>query len=168
VLAFAVWAFAGFQIVTATMIGINEHRGLVPVFVGEALVNILLSVVLVRHLGIIGVAWGTALPRLVVSLFIGPLYARRHAGVSLRAYCTQALLRPAVGMMPFALATLATELWWPAPTLLVFFGQVLATLVVAALGAWFGVLTSAERHALGASLALPGFATSAGRHGRLA
>src|SRR5262245_12764981 len=155
VLAIAVWAFAGFQIVTATMIGINRHQGLIPVFVGEALANILLSIVLVRYLGIVGVAWGTALPRLVVSLFIGPLYARRHAGVSLRGYCAQVLLRPAVGMIPFTLVTLATEMWWPAASLWAFFGQVLAALVTAGLGAWFVVLTSGERRALAASLALP-------------
>ena len=174
VLAFAVWALAGFQIVTATMIGINKHQGLIPVFVGEAFANIVLSIVLIHYLGIVGVAWGTALPRLVVSLFIGPLYARRHAGVSLRMYCIQAWLRPAVGMIPFALTTLAAETWWPAATLWLFFGQVLAALVVAWPGAWFVVLTAAEREAIGTTLALPGFATvrsslrSAGRHGWLA
>jgi O-antigen/teichoic acid export membrane protein len=157
VLAPAVWAFAGFQIVTATMIGTNQHQGLIPIFVGEAFMNILLSIVLVRHLGIVGVAWGTAVPRLVVSLFIGPLYARRHTGVPLRMYYTQALLRPAVGMIPFALATQAIEMWWPASNIWGFFGQVLAALPVAGLGAWFVVLTSGERHALGASLGLHGF-----------
>src|SRR5262245_2985611 len=168
VLAFAVWAFAGFQIVTATMIGTNQHKGLIPVFVGEAFVTILLSVVLVRHLGITGVAWGTALPRLLVSLVIGPLYVRRHTGIPLSTYGTQALLRPLVGMIPFALATLATETWWPAATLWAFFVQVMAALVVVALGAWFVVLTVPERNALGASLAFSRFASSTGRHGSLA
>src|SRR2546428_94861 len=41
VLALAVWAFAGFQVVTATMIGINRHQGLIPVFVCEAFMNVL-------------------------------------------------------------------------------------------------------------------------------
>ena len=119
--------------------------------------NVLLSIALVRYLGIVGVAWGMALPRVIVSLFVGPLYIRRHARVPLRAYWTQTLLRPAVGMIPFALVTWATEMWWPASTIWGFFGQVLTALPVAALGAWFVVLTPRERHTLGASLALPGF-----------
>ena len=163
VLAFAVWAFAGFQIVTATIIGLNRHQGLIPVFIGEALANIVLSIVLVRHLGIVGVAWGTAVPRLVVSLLVGPLYARHHAGVPLRMYWLQVILRPAVGMIPFALATLAAEMWWPSATLWAFFGQVLAALVVAAPAAWFLVLTPAERDAVGVSLAFRA-SRSAGRH----
>ena len=167
VLAFAVWAFAGFQIVTATMIGLNKHQGLIPVFIGEALLNVALSIVLVRHLGIVGVAWGTAVPRLVVSLFVGPLYARRHAGVPLRMYWAQALVRPAIGMIPFALATLAAETWWPAVSLWSFFGQVLVALVFAALGAWFVVLSRPERKALAVSLGLPAL-RSAARHRSLA
>lgn len=157
VLTVAVWAFAGFQVMAATMMGINQHRNLIPVFVVEALVNLGLSIVLARHFGIVGVAWGTALPRLVVSLLVGPLYARRHLGVPVRAYYVQALLRPAVGMIPFALATQATEIWWPAVNILGFFGQVLVALPVAALGAWFVVLTPSERQKLAGAVALPGF-----------
>jgi O-antigen/teichoic acid export membrane protein len=157
VLAVPVWAFAGFQVVTSTMIGINQHRSLIPVYVGEAFVNILLSIILVRRLGIVGVACATALPRLIVSLFIGPLYMRRHVGVPLSTYYAQVLLRPAVGMIPFALATQAVQLWWPASNIWGFFAQVLAVLPVAALGAWFVVLTFRERHALGASLSLQRF-----------
>jgi O-antigen/teichoic acid export membrane protein len=148
VLALPVWASAGFDVVTAAMIGINQHRGLIPVFVCEAFMNVLLSIALVPYLGIVGVAWGTALPRLIVSLFVGPLYVRRHARVPLRAYWTQTLLRPAVGMIPFALVTWVTEMWWPASNIWGFFGQVLTALPVAALGAWFVVLTPRERHTL--------------------
>jgi Na+-driven multidrug efflux pump len=160
VLALPVCALAGFHVVTATMIGINQHRGLIPVFACEAGMNVLLSIALVHYLGIVGVAWGMALPRLIVSLFVGPLYIRRHARVPLRVYWTQTLLRPAGGMIPFALLTWATEMWWPASNIWAFFGQVLTALPVAALGAWFVVLTSRERHTLGDSLALPGFAST--------
>ena len=160
VLCPAVWAFAGFQVVTATMIGTNQHRGLIPVFVCEAFMNVLLSIALVHYLGIVGVAWGMALPRLIVSLFVGPFYVRRHAQMPLSAYYTQALLRPAVGMIPFALMTQALEMWSPASSIWSFFGQVLAALPVAALGAWFWVLTSRERDVVRASLAFPGFASA--------
>ena len=156
VLALAVWPFAGYQVMTATMIGTNQHRGLIPFFVGEAVVNVLLSIVLLRYMGIVGVAWGTAVPRLFVSLLVGPLYVRRHARVPLRAYYTQTLLRPVVGMIPFALMTQALEMWSPASNIWSFFGQVLAALPVAALGAWFWVLTSRERDVVRASLGFLG------------
>ena len=50
--------------------------------------------------------------------------------------------------IPFGLATLAMELYWPASNLFSFFGQVVAVLPVAAAGAWVVVLTSSERQAL--------------------
>jgi O-antigen/teichoic acid export membrane protein len=159
VLAMAVWFFAGFQVMTATMIGINRHRGLIPVFMAEAAANLCLSLVLVRHFGIVGVAWGTALPRLIVSLVVGPLYARRHVGLSLREYYARALLRPLVAMIPFALATRAIETWWPASNVVTFFGQVLVALPMAAFGAWFVALTPRERQALASLLALRRFAS---------
>src|SRR5438132_923696 len=99
VLALPVWALAGFHVVTATMIGIDQHRGLIPVFVCEAFMNVLLSIALVHYLGIVGVAWGMDLPRLIVSLFVGPLYVRRHARVPLRGCWTLTLLRPAAGVI---------------------------------------------------------------------
>jgi O-antigen/teichoic acid export membrane protein len=154
VLAVAVWAVAGFQVATATMIGINRHRGLIPVFAVEAIVNVFLSIILLSRFGIVGVAWGTVLPRLIVSLVVGPLYARRQVGVPLRTYYTMALLRPTIGMIPFALATLAIEMCWPASNLFGFFGQVVAVLPVAAAGAWFVALTSSERQAV-VSLLMP-------------
>jgi len=156
VLSASLWAFAGYQVMTATMMGINRHRGLISIFIGEAAANLVLSIVLAPHLGVVGVACGTALPRLVVSLVAGPLYVRRHLGVPLRSYYVELLLRPVIGMIPFALGIHATELWWPAANLLVFFSQILLMLPLAVLGAWAVVLTSRERQALAGALALPG------------
>ncbi len=158
VLGPAVWAFAGFQVLTAAMIGLDRHRGLVPIFVGEAAGNLALSVAWVGPHGIVGVAWGTALPRLVVSLLVGPLYARRHAGVPVRRYWEWAVVRPAVAILPFAAATLALETWWPASTLVALFGQILLALPAAAAGAWLVALTPAERRLVGRMLAMPSIA----------
>jgi O-antigen/teichoic acid export membrane protein len=155
VLGPAVWAFAGFQVLTAAMIGLDRHRGLVPIFAGEALANLLLSVAWVGPYGIVGVAWGTALPRLLVSLLVGPLYARRHAGVPVLRYWEWAVVRPAGAILPFAAATLALETWWPASTLVALGGQILLALPAAAAGAWLLGLTPAERRLLARMLAVP-------------
>jgi hypothetical protein len=84
-------------------------------------VNLALSIVLIQRFRIVGVAWGTAVPRVIVSLIVGPLYVRRHAGVSLPAYYTRTLLWPTVGMIPFVLATVGFEMWWPASHIVEFF-----------------------------------------------
>ena len=148
VLAGALAASAGFQVLATTMMGVSRHRGLVPVYAGEAVANILLSVWLVRVLGLVGVAWGAALPRLVVCLIVGPLYARWQVGLSVRAYWEATLVRPWLSMVPFALASGAVEEWWPASSLFVYFTQVAVVLPVAALGVWTFALTSGERDVL--------------------
>jgi O-antigen/teichoic acid export membrane protein len=152
VLGIGLWPFAGYQVLTATMMGINRHRGLVPLFFAEAVANVLLSIVLVRRFGIVGAAWGTTLPRLIVSLIAGPLYARRELGVSVAAYWETMLLRPGLAVLPFALATGMVEAWFPAANIVVFFGQVAGILPVAAIGTWVAALTPEERRVCAAAV----------------
>lgn len=47
----------------------GRHRVLASVLLLEGAVNLLLSLFLVRRMGIIGVAWGTAIPLACTSLF---------------------------------------------------------------------------------------------------
>ncbi len=141
----AVLAFASFQVLQSAMIGLNRHRGLVPIFLLETLANIALSLWWVGPLGIVGVALGTTIPRLVNCLVVGPLYAARHAGVSMFAYWREGLLRPCLAMGPFALVTYGVEARWPAASLMVYFAQVAATLPVAAAGGWVIALQASER-----------------------
>jgi O-antigen/teichoic acid export membrane protein len=145
VLSLALWAQGGFGVVVSTMFGLNRHKGLVPFFLVEAVVNLGLSIWLVQRVGIIGVAWGTAAPRLVVSLLGGPWYLRRTLGVGIPIFWLNAWIRPTVSMLPFAIGSFAIEELWPATSLTGFFLQVAAALPLAALGAWALCLTSAER-----------------------
>jgi O-antigen/teichoic acid export membrane protein len=145
ILALALWAEGGHSIVVSTMFGINRHKGLVPFFLIEAIVNLGLSIWLVQRIGIIGVAWGTVAPRLVMSLLGGPWYLRRTLGVGIPIFWFNAWIRPTASMLPFAIGSFAIEKLWPAPNLAVFFLQVAAALPLAALGAWFFCLTRAER-----------------------
>jgi O-antigen/teichoic acid export membrane protein len=162
VLTLSIWAFAGFQVLVCASMGLHRHRGLVPVFALEALVNVVLSVLLAGPLGLAGVAWGTALPRLATCLVFGPLHARRHIGIALSAYWREVLLRPSLAVIPFALASWAVELRWPAADLARYFAQVLATLPLAALGVWVVALRPDERRialaAVGRALGTPGMA----------
>jgi O-antigen/teichoic acid export membrane protein len=147
VLSLTLWCIAGYQIVGASMIGVSRHVGLIPIFVTEALCNLGLSILWVRAYGVIGCAWGTAVPRLVASLVVGPWYARRNLGVPLRTFWVSVFVQPTVAMLPFALGSYAIERLWPAQHLLLYFGQVALTLPLAVAGVWAFAFTPAERHA---------------------
>ena len=145
VLAVALWSFASYQVAISTLMGLDRHRQLVPVFVAEAIANVVLSVILVQRYGIVGAAWGTLLPRLVVSGVVAPWYLHRALGIPPVAFWTRVWVRPALAMTPFAVASVAVQRLAPAADLLTYFAQVGATLPAAALGAWVVSLRPAER-----------------------
>jgi len=148
ILSFNLLTLAGYQIVAAAMFGVGRHLGLIPVLACEAVVNILLSILLVRRFGVLGTAFGTMIPRLIVSAFIGPWYAARTLRIPLRRFWLDAFIRPMVAIVPFAVASYLVDRAFPASGLAVFFGQVLALLPLAAAGTWLICLSSSERAAL--------------------
>jgi O-antigen/teichoic acid export membrane protein len=152
VMALYLFGFAAFQVMASSMVGLNRHRGMVPAFVLEAVANIALSVLLVHSYGILGVAWGTTLPRLVNCFLFGPIYAQRKAGVAVREFAVESWWRPALAVVPFALLTAWIEARWPATSLLVFASQVLASLPLALLGAWIFAMNPPERRMASSAL----------------
>lgn len=68
------------------MLARDKHRVFARIMVAEAVVNVGLSIVLAPRLGILGVALGTAIPMLIVKLFVQPFYVSRVARLSLRQY----------------------------------------------------------------------------------
>jgi O-antigen/teichoic acid export membrane protein len=148
ILSLSLWFAVGYQIVVATMMGISKHAGLVPAFIIEAVCNIILSVILLQSYGIVGVAWGTAAPRLVASIFFAPWYVKRVLGIPVHRFWFTVWIRPAAAMVPFALSSWFIEQRWPADNLILYFVQVAAILPLAALGAWVFGLTPPERSRL--------------------
>jgi O-antigen/teichoic acid export membrane protein len=145
ILAPGLWVYASFQVCTSVMMGINRHRGLVPAFLIEAVVNVSLCVALIRPLGITGVALGILLPRLAICLGFAPWYARLVFGTSVPAYWWQAILRPGLAVLPFAVVCEALEVWWPLASLWLFFAQIALLMPLAAFGAWVVALDPPER-----------------------
>ncbi len=152
ILSLALWSVAGYQVITATMMGLDRHRGLVPGFLAEAICNLGLSILLIRTMGIVGSAWGTTLPRLVASLLFAPWYTRRVLGVPMRQVWSTVWIRPTLAMIPFALGSYAVEQLWAAPNTLVYFAQVAATLPLAVLGTWWICFSVTERDAYSRAL----------------
>jgi len=152
ILSVALLSFASFQILVNGLMGLNRHRILVPFFVAEAAANVALAVALAPALGVIGVAWGTTLPRVANALVAAPLLARRVLGVRPARYLLHGVARPALAVLPFALACELVERRWPAASMLGFFAQVGATLPIAGAGLWALALDGAERRSAAASL----------------
>src|SRR5207249_8018241 len=64
------------------LLGTGRHRLVAFTSLGEAVANLILSVILVRRYGIVGVALGTAVPVVIANLFILFPAACRHVGMS--------------------------------------------------------------------------------------
>lgn len=145
VLAIFLTLHASYEVTTASMMGINRHRGLIPVFLADAACNVALSVLLVPRLGVVGSALGTVIPQIVVTMLVGPWYARRELGIPLSTFWLNAHVRPFLAILPFAAVSYYVERSWQAPNLVVYFAQVVLTLPFAALGAWLVGLKQEER-----------------------
>lgn len=111
----------------------------------EGIANLLLSVVLVRRMGIEGVALGTLIPSLVAGLFAMPLAVGRRLGVSWARWAREVLLPVVAASPPTVIALVgmrAAGLDRSLP------GVALAgavALVVYVITAWWAVLTPQER-----------------------
>jgi O-antigen/teichoic acid export membrane protein len=138
---------SGDQVSGSMTLGIGRHRWMVPPAIFEGVLNLGMSIALVRHYGIVGVAVGTAVPNLLVHLFFWPWYVHHVYGVKPTSYVFSTWILPAIAVLPYAVATYATEKWWPAKNLLMFFGQIACVLPLALVAFWFICVTPEDRAA---------------------
>jgi len=128
-----------------SLVGMGRQRSLIAGFAAETVLMLAMSTVLVRPLGIVGVAVGAVIPSLLLNLGYIPRCLSSVAKVPVKLYYRDALLLPVAACVPFSLASIAFEQQLPATSLAVFFGQVFATLPLVPLAAWFLCLSKAER-----------------------
>jgi O-antigen/teichoic acid export membrane protein len=145
ILALTLPFWAANSVVAGSLLGLSKHRPLVPLMLGEGLLNLALSIYWVQRIGIVGVAWGTFVPSLITSVLFWPWYVRRTLGIEPLRYILAAWIRPFTAIVPFALASYAVESYWPAINLLIFFIQVLLILPLAAAGYWLVCLEESQR-----------------------
>src|SRR5262249_9447219 len=79
------------------LLGTGGHRLVAYVALGEAFFNLVLSVVLVRYYGIVGVAIGTAVPVAVANLLILLPAACRRVQLSVGDFVRTVAVAPGVG-----------------------------------------------------------------------
>jgi O-antigen/teichoic acid export membrane protein len=82
------------------LFGMSLHKSLAYVVLMEGIANVILSIVLVRPLGIVGDAIGTAIPLLCTSLFFLPRHMCRQLGVPVRKFLVDAYFYPMVLCVP--------------------------------------------------------------------
>jgi O-antigen/teichoic acid export membrane protein len=85
------------------LFGMSLHKGLAIVALIEGVSNVILSIVLVRPLGIVGDAIGTAIPLLCTALFFLPRHLCRHLQVPVGKFIREAYLYPTLFCFPMAL-----------------------------------------------------------------
>ncbi|HEY7837266.1 MAG TPA: polysaccharide biosynthesis C-terminal domain-containing protein [Terriglobales bacterium] len=101
-LAAAVAFFALDMPCTQVLYGMGRHRFNALLSCAEGGANLVLSLILVRFWGGVGVAWGSFIPALVCEAFILPAYTLRHIQLKPWPYYRSVLLRPLAVAAPAA------------------------------------------------------------------
>lgn len=88
------------------LMGMGQPGKATVVFLISAVLNLVMSIVLVGPLGLAGVAWGTAIPSLGFGVAVWIL-ACRAVHVSIAEYFRYVVLRPVIGAIPVAAVMVA-------------------------------------------------------------
>jgi O-antigen/teichoic acid export membrane protein len=104
--------------------GMEKHKRIALWGMIESVLNLSLSIILVRRIGIYGVAWGTTIPSVLMEMILWPSYICKLLQMPVRTYLWQTWFRTGLGVIPFALACAASERYWPAHNLAVFFAEI--------------------------------------------
>ena len=87
--------------------GMAKHKTLAVALLVEGIANLGLSSFLAPHYGIEGVAWGTAIPLALNSIFFLPIHLCRLLHVTAREFLFESFFYPVLAVIPFA-----ATLWW--------------------------------------------------------
>jgi len=81
----------------------------------EGVANLILSIILVRPYGIVGDAFGTAIPLTCSMIFFMPGHVCRRLGISLRYYLREAYVLPILANLPLVAVLLVMKRYWFVP-----------------------------------------------------
>jgi len=94
------------------LLGMGKHRTWAIVTLIEGVVNIVLSIALVRPYGIVGDALGTAVPLALTMIFFLPGHLCRQLQIHLTTYLREAYLLPLVICVPLTIVLLLMKQWF--------------------------------------------------------
>jgi O-antigen/teichoic acid export membrane protein len=105
--------FVGQQPLGNILLGTGRERLVAFSTLAEAIVNLVLSIILVRRIGLLGVAIGTIIPVVAANLFVLAPAACRQVGIGIIDFARSVAVAPLVGALIAALAGAALRGWWP-------------------------------------------------------
>lgn len=135
-------------VISSVMYGMSQHNILGYLRIAEAALNLVLSIVLVKSMGVLGVAIGTGVAHLMVAAVILPSVICSRLGLRLRDYWLGIYARSAIAIAPFAAGAWLVREFVPLRGLTSFFVCIGALSAVYLAGVWFVALTRAEREEL--------------------
>lgn len=112
------------------MMAIEKHKPAAQMAMVEAGLNLGLSIVLVKTIGIYGVAWGTSISMVIVHLVFWPRYVKKILQVPPMTFIWQGWGKITVCVIPFAAVSAWADHFWHPVHLIVFFAQIAVTLPV--------------------------------------
>lgn len=116
------------------MFAIGKHKAVAKCSVLEATLNLSLSLILVKTIGIYGVAWGTSITMLIIHPLFWPAYVRKVLDIPIRTYVWEAWGKITLCSVPYAVACAISDRYWHPHSMLAFFAEIIVTLPVYALG----------------------------------
>ncbi len=94
------------------LFGISKHRTWAFVTLGEGIANLVLSIILVRFYGIVGDAWGTAIPLTCTMLFFMPQHLCKKLDLHVRTFIRESYTLPFLLSLPLAAVLLLMQRWF--------------------------------------------------------
>lgn len=95
-----------------TLWGLAKHKVLAWVTLVEGVANLVLSIILVRHYGILGDAIGTAIPLACTQIFFLPSHLCHLLGVKVTTYLYRAFVLPLLLCTPMIATLLLMQRWF--------------------------------------------------------
>ena len=127
------------------LVGMARHKVLAYITLVEGLANLTLSIILVRKIGLIGVAWGTVIPHAITTTLVIPFYTLRTLQMRWRDYVVKGFVRPLIAAIPAAGVCYAFSILIATPSWLVFAFEVIAVGLISALLSYYVGLSPAQR-----------------------
>nr|MBN2278874.1 oligosaccharide flippase family protein [candidate division Zixibacteria bacterium] len=79
-------AFLPQSIANSIMYGVEKHKYLLYVIIAEGIFNLVLSIILVRYYELAGVAYGTAIPQVIIYVIAVPVMIKMILDINLAAF----------------------------------------------------------------------------------
>lgn len=139
------WAFNFIQSASACILmGVSRHRMAAWLVLAQAALNVVVSLYLVRSMGMMGVAWGALIASVVMNM-VFQVHALRMLDIPLARFFVQAIVPAGIALVPFAVVLVTLFASYTPPNLLVYFVCVgIAVACMALCVPWLG-LTRDER-----------------------